>query len=60
MPYYKYSLPLFIDFMTEYEKLKNAYRSCDSPTAFKEASAKHLALSRYLLSFYTPANGQGS
>ena len=49
------TVPLFIDFMTEYEKLKNAYRSCDSPTAFKEASAKHLALSRYLLSFYVHA-----
>ena len=54
------TVPLFIDFMTEYEKLKDAYQSCHSPTAFKEASAKHLALSRYLLSFYTPANGQGS
>ena len=60
VPYYKYSLPLFIDFMTEYEKLKNAYQSCHSPTAFKEASAKHLALSRYLLSFYTRAYGPGA
>ena len=60
MPYYKYSLSLFVDFMTEYEIIRKAYVNSQSPLSFKAVSAKHLALSRYLLSFYTPAHGQGS
>ena len=60
VPYYKYSLSLFVDFMTEYEIMRVGYQSSKNPDGFKAASAKHLALSRYLLSFYTPANEQGS
>ena len=57
VPYYKYSLSLFVDFMTEYESIQN--RKCEEETR-KAASAKHLALSRYLLSFYTEGHEQGS
>ena len=51
-PYVKHSSSVFADFMTEYGKMKD-----DDKIAF---SSKHLALSRYLLSFYTPAHEQGS
>ena len=43
--------------MTEYESIQN--RKCEEETR-KAASAKHLALSRYLLSFYTEGHEQGS
>ena len=56
VPYYKYSLSLFVDFMTEYESIQDSKYE----ETRKAASAKHLALSRYLLSFYTPAHEQGS
>ena len=56
VPYYKFSLSLFVDFMTEYESIQNSKYE----ETRKAASAKHLALSRYLLSFYTPAHEQGS
>ena len=56
VPYYKSCFWLFFAFMTESESLQD---STDEQTR-KAASPNHLALSRYLLSFYTPANVQGS
>ena len=48
-PYVKHSSSVFADFMTEYGKMKD-----DGKVAF---SSKHLALSRYLLSFYPGTPG---
>jgi len=48
-PYVKHSSSVFADFMTEYGKMKD-----DDKIAF---SSKHLALSRYLLSFYPGTPG---
>ena len=48
-PYIKHSSSVFADFMTEYGKMKD-----DDKIAF---SSKHLALSRYLLSFYPGTPG---
>ena len=44
--------------MARFETIKDE-ESTNLPK-IKDASTKFLALSRYLLSFYTPANGQGS
>ena len=48
-PYVKHSSSVFANFMTEYGKMKD-----DDKIAF---SSKHLALSRYLLSFYPGTPG---
>ena len=48
-PYVKHSSSVFADFMTEYGKMKDKDK-----IAF---SSKHLALSRYLLSFYPGTPG---